>query len=192
MINRGEEMKNKLRRVNKGIVLLLLLVITVVTISIIDTAKYAARKDQAMQKADVFVTELAHLYTWPKDMPDVDAAEFEKKSDKYISYFDEGYSKVKPHVYDSKFLKKELTERAMSSVRSFLLDDVKPKQVTFTPQFNKPRLNKETAEIKGTVTSKTVDKSGKTFNRSSEFILHMEYINEEWVVVEFMLNSDMF
>jgi hypothetical protein len=185
-------MKHKILRVNKGIVLLLVLIIVIVTISILDTAKYAARKDLAMQKAETFVTELAGLYTWPKDMPDVDAAEFEKKADKYISYFDEGYSKVKPHVYDSKFLKKELTERAMSSVRSFLLDDVKPKQVTFTPEFKKPKLNKETAEIRGTVTSKTIDKNGKTFNRSSDFILHMEYINEEWVVVEFLLNSDMF
>ena len=185
-------MKHKLRRINKGLVLLLILAVTVLVICFVDTAKYAARKDTAMQKAGAFITDLANLYVWPKDMPDIDAAEFEKNADKYKSYFDAGYSSVKPHVYDSKTLKQELTERAMNSVRSFLLSDVRPKQVTFTSQFNKPKLNKETAEITGTVTSKTIDRNGKTYSRSSEFILHMEYVNEEWVVVGFIINSDMF
>ena len=80
----------------------------------------------------------------------------------------------------------------MGSVRSFLLNDVRPKQVTFTPQFNKQIFNKQTAEIRGTVTSKTIDRSGKTYSRSSEFTLHMEFVNGEWVVVGFYLNSDMF
>ena len=185
-------MKHKLRRINKGLVLLLILAVTVLVICFIDTAKYAARKDQAMQKAGVFITDLADLYVWPKDMPDIDAAEFEKDSDKYKTYFDAGYSAVKPHVYDSKTLKEELTERAMGSVRSFLLNDVRPKQVTFTPQFNKQIFNKQTAEIRGTVTSKTNDRSGKTYSRTSEFTLHMEFVNGEWVVVGFYLNSDMF
>jgi len=185
-------MKHKLRKINKGLVLLLILALTVLVICFIDTAKYAARKDRAMQKAETFVSELAHLYEWPKNMPDVDAAEFEKNETKYVSYFDDGYASVKPHVYDSKTLKDELTECAMNSVRSFLLNDVKPRQVTFTAQFKKPKLHKETAEIEGTVTSKTIDKSGKTYSRSGEFILQMEYVNEEWVVVGFIIRSDLF
>lgn len=185
-------MKHKLRRINKGLILLLILAVTVAVICITDTAKYVARKDRAMQKAELFITDLANLYVWPKDMPDIDAAEFEKNDEKYKTYFDAGYSAVKPYVYGSKILKEELTERAMNSVRTFLLSEVRPKQVTFTPQFKKPKLNKETAEISGTVTSKTIDKSGKTYSRSSEFTLHMEYVNEEWVVVGFIIHSDMF
>lgn len=185
-------MKNKLIKINKGIVLLLILAVTVFVICFVDTAKYAARKDQAMQKAGAFITDLADLYVWPKDMPDIDAAEFEKNAEKYRTFFDAGYSSVKPHVYDSKTIKQELTECAMSSVRSFLLNDVRPKQVTFTPQFNKQIFNKQTAEVRGTVTSKTIDRSGKTYSRSSEFTLHMEFVNDEWVVVGFYLNSDMF
>ena len=119
-------MKHKILNVNKGIVLLLLLVVTAISISIFDMLKNVTLKESARSTASTFVTEIASLYTWPKDMPDIDAIEFEKNEKKYYSYFDAGYEKVKPYVYDSSVIKEELRAYAMRSVRSFLLNDVKP------------------------------------------------------------------
>ena len=73
----------------------------------------------------------------------------------------------------------------MESVRSFLINDIKPESVTFTPSISKTVLNKETAEIRGVISSKTIGKGGKTYNNSVDFALHMEYMNGEWVVVGF-------
>ena len=85
-------MKNKLRKINKGIVLLFLLVVMVGTIGFIDTVKFSARKEDARQKAESFVTELSAFYVWPKDMPNVDVVEFEKNEKKYLPYFDSAYA----------------------------------------------------------------------------------------------------
>ena len=164
---------------------MLILVVTVISISIVDTLKYAARKEAAGNRASAFVTDLASLYTWPKNMPDIDAVEFEKNAKKYYQYFDAGYDKVKPYVYDSSVIKEELRTKAMNSIRTFLLNDVKPEQVTFTTEISSISVNKDTALIEGTVTSKTTVKGGKTFNRSSNFRVSMEYRNEEWIVVGF-------
>ena len=185
-------MKRKILNVNKGIVLLLLLVVTAISISIVDMIKNAALKESARSQANTFITEIASLYTWPKDMPDIDAIEFEKNEKKYYSYFDAGYEKVKPYVYDSSVIKDELRTFAMKSVRSFLLNDVKPEQVTFTPDITKVDLNKGTATVTGSITSKTTTKGGKTFNRSTDFNLHMEYRNDEWIVVGFFPSSESF
>ena len=185
-------MKHKILNVNKGIVLLLLLVVTAISISIFDMLKNVTLKESARSTANTFVTEIASLYTWPKDMPDIDAIEFEKNEKKYYSYFDAGYEKVKPYVYDSSVIKEELRAYAMRSVRSFLLTDVKPEQVTFTPEITRVEISKGTATVTGSITSKTTTKGGKTFNRSTDFNLHMEYRNEEWIVVGFFPSSDSF
>jgi len=185
-------MKRKILNVNKGIVLLLVLVVTAIAISIADMTKTATLKATARDRANKFITELATLYTWPKDMPNIDAIEFEKNEKKYYSYFDAGYEKVKPYVYDSSVIKEELRGMGMNSIRTFLINDVKPEQVTFSAEITGVDLNKGTAQVRGTVTSKTTAKGGKTYNRSAEFILNMEYQNDEWIVVFFYPQSESF
>ena len=184
-------MKNKLRKINKGIVLLFLLVVTVGTIGFIDTVKFSARKEDARQKAESFVTELSAFYVWPKDMPNVDVVEFEKNEKKYLPFFDSAYAKVKPHVYDSKVLKEELRESAVDTVRRMLVNEIKPDKATLTPQFEKTLINKDTATVKGSVTLKASGTGGKTYNRSCNCQVHLEYYNEQWVVVGMLLEDEL-
>jgi len=185
-------MKNKLRRVNKGIVLLLVLIIITGVISIVDTIKYAARKESAIALSNTFVTDLASLYAWPKNMPDVDAIEFEKNEKKYYSYFDDAYNKVKPYVYDSNVLKEELRSYAMQSIRENLVNEIKPEQVTFTPKIESITVDKLTAVVTGSVSIKTTAKGGKILNKTTGFKLHMEFVNEEWVIVGFYPDGNEF
>lgn len=185
-------MKNKLRRINKGIILLLVLIIITGTISVVDTLKYAARKESAMALSNTFVTDLASLYTWPKNMPDIDAIEFEKNEKKYYSYFDDAYNKIKPYVFDSSVLKEELRSFAMQSIRENLVNEIKPEHVTFTPKIESVTVDKLTASIAGSVSIKITAKGGKIINKTTGFRIHMEYKNEAWVIVGFYPDSNDF
>ena len=184
-------MKNKLRKINKGIVLLFLLAVTVGIISFIDTVRFSARREAARNKAESFVTSLSDYYIWPKDMPDIDMVEFDKNEKKYYPYFDSAYEKVKPHIYDSEVLKKELLQPAFTTLWTMLLNEMKPDKATLTPVFEKILINKDTATAKGSVTLKASAPGGKTYNRSCNCEVYLEYHDDQWIVVGFNYQVDM-
>ncbi|MBE7069507.1 MAG: hypothetical protein E7386_03285 [Ruminococcaceae bacterium] len=183
-------MKRFWRKINKGIILLFILVVVAAVWSSVDTARYNSRWESAEAEATAFAADLAEVCKWPKDMPKITSADLERKNDKYMPYLDAGLAKVKPHLFSSKALDKEIKEFAMRYISSFFIDEIKPEQVTFTPQFSKIRVQKDTASAKGVISSKTTTSTGKIINRSFECEIRMEYVNDKWTVVEFLQLQD--
>lgn len=179
-------MIQKIRKINRGIVLLFILVIIAVVVCIVNTSRYSSRKQAAEDKATAFVAELAALYEWPADMPDVDADMFDRKEKLYSSYLDAGINKVKPHIFDSPMLREELKDDAGFWFKSYLFDKVKPKQVTFAPNVTKVKLRKERATVQALVSAKIVTSEGKIKNRSFQCEISLEYYKGDWVVVRFL------
>ena len=171
------------KKTNKGIVLLFILVVCVIAYCLADTAKFASRKQAAQDKAAAFATDLAALYTWPKDMPKVTAIDLGKDEKKYYPYMDAGLAKVKPYIFESNQLYNELKAGAMNYMKELMLDDLKPEQVTFTPTFTKTQVQKNTATVKGTINVKARLSDGKYRNKTLDCLIMLEYQNEDWVVV---------
>ena len=182
-------MKTRRRKTNIGIVLLFMLVVGVVIYCVIDEARYASRKDAAKGRAKAFITNLAEVCTWPKNMPDTDPVELERNPDKYLSYFDEGLSKVKPYIFESKGLENELKNYGLSFIRDYLVIDEKPSSVTFDSEFSKVIIKKDAAVIKGVINSKVTTPKAKIKEKQIQFELHLEYQNENWVVVDYLVSS---
>lgn len=171
------------RKINKGLILLFILVVGVAVYCVLDTMKFASRKQAAYDKAVAFATDLSALYTWPKDMPNVTAIDLEKNEEKYYSYLDAGLEKVKPHIFASNQLGKELKTNAMQYIKDLMLNDVKPVQVTITPAFNKTQVQKNTATVKGNINVNAKLSNGKYKNTTIACTVMLEYQNDEWVVV---------
>ena len=183
-------MKRYLRKINKGIVLLFILVLVVAVWSSVDTARYNSRRQLAIDEATAFATDLAEVGTWPKDMPKISSVELERDSRKYMKYLDTGLAKVKPHLYESNLLYEEIKSFGMQYISSFYIEDIKPVQVSFTPQFTKTTIQKETARIICNISSKTTTSSGTIKNKNFECEIDMEFVNGKWVVVEFILRQE--
>ena len=183
-------MKRYLRKINKGIVLLFILVLVAAVWSSVDTARYNSRWKSAEDEAAAFAADLAEVCEWPKDMPNITPIDLERKNDKYMPYLDAGLAKVKPHLYGSKALDEEIKRFGMRYISSFFIDEIKPAQVTFTPQFSKISIQKDTAKAKGVISTKTTTSTGKIINRSFDCEIRMEYVNDKWTVVEFLQLQD--
>ena len=184
-------MTKRRRKINLGIVLLFVLVVGVVVYCAIDESKFYSRKDGAKDKGKVFITGLAEVCTWPNDMPNVDALDRERDPKKYLTYYDAGLAKVKPHIYNSKTLEEEIKTYALAFDREYLLIDEKPAQVTFDSQFSKIIIKRNTAQIKGVINSKVTVSKGKIKEKDFNFELHLEYQNDTWVVVDFIVDQYM-
>ena len=182
-------MTKRRRRTNLGIVLLFILVVGVVIFCVIDESKFYSRKDAAREKGKEFIAGLAEVCTWPKDMPDIDALDIERDPEKYLTYFDAGMEKVRPHIYNSKALEKELKNYALSFVRDYLVIGEKPVKVTFDSQFAKVIIKKDTAQIKGVINSKATVSKGVIKEKQINFNLNLEYQNDNWVVVDYMVEQ---
>lgn len=182
-------MTKRRRKTNLGIVLLFILVVGVVVFCVIDESKFYSRKDAAKAKGKAFISGLAEVCTWPKNMPDIDALDIERDPNKYLPYFDTGLEKVKPHIYNSKVLEGELKSYALAFDREYLLMDEKPVKVTFDSEFSKIIIKKNTAQIKGVITSKTTISKGSVKEKVFNFMLNLEYQNDTWVVVDYMVEQ---
>lgn len=180
-------MKTRRRKTNLGILLLFTLVVGVVIYCVIDETRYNSRKDAAKERAKAFITNLASVCTWPKNMPDVDPVELERNPDKYLPYLDAGLEKVKPYIFESKELENELKNYGLSFIRDYLVIDEKPSEVTFNSEFSKIIIKKDTAIIKGVVNSKATTPKAKIKEKQIQFELHLEYQNENWVVVDYLV-----
>jgi len=183
-------MKSKKMRINKGIVLLFLLVVGVVIFCIIDEAKYNSRKSAAEERARTFITNIAGVFSYPKDMPDVEAIELERNADKYLKYLDAGIEKVRPLIYNSKALEDELKNTGARFMTNYLVEDLKAETVTLEPQITKIIIKKEVAIVTGNITSKTTFSKGKVKDKTMQFRLQLEYCNDNWVVTDFSLDQD--
>ena len=182
-------MTKRRRKINLGIVLLFVLVVGVVVYCAVDESKFYSRKDAAKEKGKAFITGLAEVCTWPKNMPGADALDIEREPKKYLPYYDAGLAKVKPHIYNSKKLEEEIKNYAMAFDREYLLIDEKPAQVTFDSQFSKIIIKRDTAQIKGVINSKATVSNGKIKEKDISFVLNLEYQNDTWVVVDFLVDQ---
>ena len=184
-------MTKRRRKVNLGIVLLFVLVVGVVVFCAIDESRFYSRLDTAKDKGKAFITGLAEVCTWPKNMPNVDALDIERDPKKYLVYYDAGLEKVKPHIFNSKTFEEEIKAYALTYDREYLLIDEKPVQVTFEPQFSKVIIKRNTAQIKGIINSKATVSSGKVKEKEFNIMLNLEYQNDTWVVVDFTVDQYM-
>ena len=182
-------MTKRRRKINLGIVLLFVLVVGVVVYCAIDESKFYSRKDAAKEKGKAFIAALAEACTWPKDMPNIDALDLERDPQKYLTYYDAGREKVKPHIFNSKELEEELKVYAMAFDREYILMDEKPVKVTFDSEFSKIIIKRDTAQIKGVITSKTTLSKGSVKEKVFNFMLNLEYQNDTWVVVEYIIDQ---
>ena len=168
-----------------GLILLLLLVLAAVCWSTVDEIKYNSRRESAMDKANSFATDLADAFNWPADMPNIDATEIERNPEKYLPYLDKGVAKVRPYIYNNKQIEKEIEAVGLEFIRTFLVIGEKPTNVTFKPNITKLIVRKETAVAKCTIATKSNISKGKTKDKPIVCEIDMEYVNNEWVVVNF-------
>ncbi|MBO4578710.1 MAG: hypothetical protein J5715_01025 [Clostridiales bacterium] len=172
------------KKINWGIVLFFFLVVLVAGICVFDMISYSSRKKTAEDRAKPFVTQLAALYTWPKDLPVPDPSEYERNAEKYLSSFDPAYEKVRPYLFESNVLKEEIKTDAASFMRDYLYDGAVPEQVSFTPVFDKILISKGTARIELKISSKIKLSDGKTEDRMIPCRIMMEEADGEWIVTD--------
>ena len=62
-------------------------------------------------------------------------------------------------------------------------------KVTFDSQFAKVIIKKDTAQIKGVINSKATVSKGVIKEKQINFYLNLEYQNDNWVVVDYMVEQ---
>ena len=177
------------KKINWGIVLFFLLAVLVAGICIADMVTYSSRKQSAEDRAKLFVTELSAVFTWPDELPVTDQVEFDRNVEKYLASLDPKCEKLKPYLFDSNAVKDEIKAYARTFMIDFLYDGVAPKQVSFTPVFNKTLISKGMARIDLNVSSRIKLSDGKTTDRVIPASIMMEEYNGEWVVVDLYWNE---
>ena len=180
---RGNIVKFKIKMINRGLILLLILIIGAGIYCAVDVAAQISREKEVRSNVETFYKGMESLLVWPDGMPEEDMETVFTNEEKYYHYLDKGFEKVKPYLYDNDTVRIEVKDGALAFLNKFLDEGCKPSDVSITPKIEEIKVTRNYASVLTKLSLNIRGSDNTNLVKNFEGLINYECVEGKWVIV---------